>query len=121
MADGAWKSTGGALVAFAVGAVAAFGGRGLADAGVQPIWIWVWAIAAFAAFVGGLCFWAVSASNRWAGARGAPAAVPRPVDDGQATPPVEVPPGQVIAWEDDSDRAYRELVELHRPDTGRAG
>lgn len=66
VADFGWKSTAGFLVAVAVGAVAAFGGQGLVDAGVQPVWIWAWAIASFASFTGGLCFWAASASKRWA-------------------------------------------------------
>lgn len=62
----AWRSTRGALVALAVGAVFAFGVRGLVDAGVPDAWIWLWSITGFIAFTGGLSFWAVSASTRWA-------------------------------------------------------
>jgi hypothetical protein len=75
-ADFVWRSTRGALVALALGAVAALGGRGLADAGVSTTWIWLWAIAAFAAFAGGLTFWAISAPERWTAAT--PATAKRP-------------------------------------------
>jgi hypothetical protein len=49
-------------------------------------------------------------------ARTAPAAddEPAPVVD----EPVEVPAGKVISFADESDHAYRQLLELHQPDTG---
>jgi hypothetical protein len=65
-ADFVWKSVRGGLVALALGALAVFGGRGLADAGVPTIWLWLWGIFGFVGFAGGLAFWAMSASKRWA-------------------------------------------------------
>lgn len=82
VADFAWRSVRGALLALALGAIAALGGRGLAQAGVSPMWIWLWAIAGFVAFVGGLSFWAVTTVER-------STAVARPVDR-TASPSVHV-------------------------------
>lgn len=117
-ADFAWKSTRGALIAVAVGAIAAFGGRGMAEAGISPVLIWTWGAASFAVFVVGLCFWAMSASRRW-GQTAAVTSAPDPVADteqaaGHELAPV-VEPGRVVTWEDESDRDYRRFVELHRP------
>lgn len=119
-ADFAWRSARGALVAVAVGAIAAFGGRGMAEAGVQAIWIWLWGIVAFIAFSAGLCFWAMSAAERWdadapaTDAPAEPATEDEPAPTTSAEQPVEAP-RQIITWEDESDRDYRRFVELHRP------
>lgn len=64
-ADFLWKSVRGALIAVAVGAVGAFGGLGMAQAGIATAWIWLWGIATLLAFSGGLCFWAMNATKRW--------------------------------------------------------
>lgn len=119
-ADFTWKSVRGALFAVAVGAIAAFGGRGMAEAGVQAIWIWLWGIAAFIAFGAGLCFWTMSAAERWdadvpaTNVPAEPATEDEPAPAASAEQPVEAP-RQIIAWEDESDRDYRRFVELRRP------
>jgi hypothetical protein len=73
-----WRSTRAVLVAFALGAIFAFGTRGMVEAGVSDTWLWLWGIAAFLAFAGGVFFWAISASRRWAPAASAGARRPAP-------------------------------------------
>jgi hypothetical protein len=43
-ADFVWKTACGGLLALALGTIAVFGGRGLADAGVPTAWLWLWGI-----------------------------------------------------------------------------
>lgn len=120
-ADFAQKSIRGALIAVALGAVAVGVGSGLAEAGAPNILIWIWGIVAFAAFTGGLCAWAMSAAKRWsqpaASSTDVPAAAESGTDETPSTTdePVDESPSRIISFEDESDRAYRRFVELHRP------